>query len=188
MQDLWLKVGISSAAGLLIITRLIWPDIKIDAISIGLLIVALIPWLTSLVESMKFPGGWEIKLRDIEEAGKKVTETRPAAEGAELPKFLAVAEQDPNLALVALRIEVENRLRALAEKHSVSSIGQLSRLIRDLQQKEVLNRPAFNGLQEIVMAGNRAAHGARVEPALADWSFTNGNAILSILDDELKKG
>ena len=101
---------------------------------------------------------------------------------------MLVAEQDPNLALVALRIEVENRLRALAEKHSVSSTGQLSRLIRELQQKEVLNRPAFSGLQEIVMAGNRAAHGARVEPALADWAFTNGSAILSILDDELQKG
>ena len=186
MQNLWLKIGISSVAGLLILARLIWPEVKIDVITIGLFIVALVPWLTAIVESMKFPGGWEIKLRDIEEAGKKVTEARPALESVELPKFMVVAEQDPNLALVALRIEVENRLRSLAEKHSISTSGPLSRLLRELQQKEVLNKAAFHGLQEIVMAGNRAAHGASVEPALADWAFTNGSEILSILDEELK--
>ena len=187
MQNIWLKIGISSAAGLLMAARLIWPDVKIDAISIGLFVVALIPWMTSLVESMKFPGGWEIKLRDIEEAGRKVTEIRPTVEEAELPKFMAVAEQDPNLALVALRIEVENRLRALAEKHSISSRGSLSQLNRELQRRDVLNKTAFHGLQEIVMAGNRAAHGASVEPSLSDWAFTNGSAILSILDDELQE-
>ena len=186
MQNLWLKIGISSVAGLLIVARLIWPDIKIDVITIGLFIAALVPWLTSIVESMKFPGGWEIKLRDIAEAGKKVTEARPAAESTELPKFMVVAEQDPNLALVALRIEVENRLRLLAEKHSITTSGPLSRLLHQLQQKEVLNKAAFHGLQEIVMAGNRAAHGASVEPSLADWAFTNGSGILSILDEELK--
>ena len=186
MRNIGLKIGISVAAGLLIGARLIWPDIKIDAISIGLFIVALIPWMTSLVESMKFPGGWEIKLRDIEEAGKKITEMLPVSEDAEPPKFMAVAEQDPNLALVALRIEVEKRLRALAEKHSISLTGPLSQLIRELQQKEVLNKAASRGLHEIVMAGNRAAHGASVEPSLADWAFTNGSAILSILDDELR--
>ena len=187
MRNLWLKVGVSCIAGVLIVARLIWPEIKIDVISIGLFIVALVPWLTSIVESMKFPGGWEIKLRDIEEAGKKVTEANLVAENTELPKFMAVAEKDPNLALVALRIEVENRLRLLAEKHFILTSGPLSRLLRELQRKEVLDRTAFSGLQEIVMAGNRAAHGASVEPSLADWAFTNGSEILSILDEKLKQ-
>ena len=186
MQNMWLKIGISVVAALLIVARLIWPDLKIDVISIGLFVVALIPWLTSIVESMKFPGGWEIKLRELAEAGKKVTGANPAAESSELPKFMAVADQDPNLALVALRIEVENRLRALAEKHSVSPNVPLSRLFRDLRHREVLDHPAFHGLQEIIMAGNQAAHGASVEPALADWAFTNGSAILSILDEKLQ--
>ena len=186
MQKLCLKVGISTVAALLIVVRLIWPELKIDAISIGLFIVALIPWLTSIVESMKFPGGWEIKLRDIEEAGRKVTDARPATESIELPKFMTVADQDPNLALVALRIEVENRVRTLAEKNSISPNAPLSRLLRELRKKGVLDHAAFHGLQEIVMAGNRAAHGATVEPSLADWAFINGSAILSILDEKLK--
>lgn len=187
IQDLWLKIGISTVASLLIGARIIWPELKIDAISIGLFVVALIPWMTSLVESMKFPGGWEIKLRDIEEAGKNVTQMHSDAEVAEVPKFMAVAEQDPNLALVALRIEVEHRLRELAKKHDVSSTGPLSRLVYKLQRKDVLSKPAFYGLQEIVSAGNRAAHGARVEPSLADWAFTNGSAILSVLDGKLEE-
>ncbi|MDE0030315.1 MAG: DUF4145 domain-containing protein [Deltaproteobacteria bacterium] len=186
MQNVWLKSGISVVAVLLIAARLIWPDLKIDVISIGLFILALVPWLTSIVESMKFPGGWEIKLRDLAEAGKKVTDANPITESVKLPKFMSVTDQDPNLALVALRIEVEHRLRALAEKYSIPSQRSLSRLFHELRKREVFDHAAFSGLHEIIMAGNQAAHGATVEPTLADWAFSNGSAILSSLDAKLE--
>ena len=186
MKYLKLKIGISSVAILLIAARLFWPEIKIDEITIGLFIVALIPWFTSIVESMKFPGGWEIKLKDIEEAGKKLTESSSTAERMEISKFMAVAEQDPNLALVALRIELEIRLRSIAEKHSIATNRSLLRLLHELQKKEILYKAEFLGLQEILKAGNRAAHGARVDPSLANWALTNGVEILSILDKKLK--
>ena len=32
------------------------------------------------------------------------------------------------------------------------------------------------------MAGNQAAHGARVEPSITDWTFTYGPEILLTLD------
>ena len=50
--------------------------LTIDAISLGLLIVALLPWASSLIESAKFPGGWEIKFRDLKKASRTRSEIR----------------------------------------------------------------------------------------------------------------
>lgn len=72
-EHFWVKLIISIIALSLIAGRLIWPHINIDAIILGLLIVAILPWLTSLIESAKFPGGWEVKFRDIQAAGQKIT-------------------------------------------------------------------------------------------------------------------
>ena len=99
---------------------------------------------------------------------------------------MAVAEQDPNLALVALRIELEIRLRSIAEKHSIATIPSLLRLLHEVQKKEILYKAEFLGLQEILKAGNRAVHGVRVDPSLSNWVLTNGVECLSILNEKLK--
>ena len=192
MNNLWVKLGISGVAAILIAARMYWPAVKIDTITIGLFLVALIPWLTSIVESFKAPGGWEVKLRDVSEAGRKITDAAPDAAPTvtsdEDHSFLAVAEQDPNLALVGLRIEIEKRLRRLAESADIPVRQPLYKLLRELQKRELLNQSALKGLQYIVEAGNQAAHGATVEPALSEWAFSNASAVLSALDNMLEGG
>ncbi len=51
----------------IIAARIIWPSLLIDAITLGLLIVVILPWLSKLIESAKFPGGWELTFRRIQE-------------------------------------------------------------------------------------------------------------------------
>lgn len=187
-QHFWLKLTISIIGLGLIAARLIWPHINIDAIILGLLAVAILPWLSSLIESAKFPGGWEVKFRDVQAAGQKVTAESPASEMKALDRpapYLSVSEQDPNLALVGLRIQIEERLRALAERYDVKEHRSLLRLFQELRNQGVLNDASMSGLQEIVMAGNQAAHGAKVEPAVAQWAFTYGPQILAALDSKL---
>ena len=41
--------------------------LKIDAITLGLLVIAISPWLPKLLESAKLPGGWEITFRKLED-------------------------------------------------------------------------------------------------------------------------
>ena len=38
-----------------------------DAMAIGLLIVAVLPWLFDLISEAEFPGGWKVKFREIKE-------------------------------------------------------------------------------------------------------------------------
>lgn len=175
---------------LLILSRLLWPSINIDAITLGLLAVAVLPWLAALIKSAEFPGGWKIEFQDVQQAGAKVTAgvpSRDPAAGVETSSlsFLAVADQDPNLALVALRIEIEQRVRQLAALHKVRDSQPLNRLVRQLQDIEVLNDSSVSGLQELIIAGNEAAHGARVEPRVANWAFDYGPRILAALDSKI---
>src|SRR5882724_940440 len=59
--------------------HLIWPRLKIDAITVLLLIVALSPWLGVLLESIELPGGWKLQYRALAD---KVEETEQQANEA----------------------------------------------------------------------------------------------------------
>jgi hypothetical protein len=183
----WLKAVITVTAVAVIVLRIYYPDLRIDAITFGLMVVAILPWLSELIESAKFPGGWEVKFRDIREAGEKVTASSPApaAEPAQAG-FLAIAQHDSNLALVALRIEIEKRVRTLARLHNLDERRPLGQLLRELTQRELLPRDTVGGLQELVAAGNQAAHGARVQDGVAEWAVDVGPRILASLDEHLK--
>ena len=128
--------------------------------------------------------GWEIKFRDLQEAGQRISGGQKVASSADLGGYLAaISQQDPNLALVGLRIEIEKRIRRLAERNQINTKQPLSRLLRELHRHEALPQVVSSGLEEIVMAGNQAAHGARVEPTVSDWALTYGPDILAVLDD-----
>jgi hypothetical protein len=187
-EQFWLKVLISIVALGAILARLIWPNLKVDAITLGLIIVAVLPWLSTIIESAKFPGGWEIKFRTIELAGRKVIESSTAevrAPERSAPAYLEMARRDPNLALAGLRIEIEKRLRMLAGKHRMNVEGSLMRIFHALRELGVLSEDSIDGLQDLIMAGNDAVHGAKVEEAVADWAFEYGPQVLAVLDSKL---
>ena len=39
---------------------------RLDSIALGLIGLGILPWLSSLIESAKLPGGWEFKFRHVE--------------------------------------------------------------------------------------------------------------------------
>jgi hypothetical protein len=189
----WLKVLLSVIAITAIAVRMIWPDIKIDSITLGLIILALLPWFSEIIESAKLPGGWEVKFRDVKKAGEKIAEQvspTPAPEKRSFapidtsePAYLLVADRDPNLALTGLRIEIEKRLRLIARRYQLPERLSLTQTLRELQKNEILTSEALSGLQELIYAGNQAAHGAKIEDSIADWAISNGPIVLRTLDN-----
>lgn len=188
-QLIWLKSLISIVAMIFLIVHTARPGIAFDYISLGLLIIAVLPWLTSLIESAKFPGGWEVKFRDIKEAGEKITSNEPEPSTTEIPapSFTSVAQEDPNLAIVGLRIEIEKRILELADKYQIKRQRSLSRMSNELRVREILDADEMYGLQELIHAGNQAAHGARVESKVADWAIKYGPIVLGILDRKISE-
>ncbi len=183
---------ITSIAIIGVVARLIWPDIKIDSITIGLLFIALIPWLPNYIKSAKLPGGWEINFQSLEAAGKKIIQEEELEEENsntehETVSYLSVADDDPSLGLVGLRIEIEKRLRKIAEISGIDSHRSLSFLVATLKSTGVFDTKAASGLNEVILAGNYAAHGALVDQDAATWAINQGPKILATLDSKIKK-
>lgn len=109
-------------------------------------------------EVSEVPGGLEIEFQDFKDAAEKVASSLPWMLPATLDHpestFVAIAEQDPNLALVGLRIEIEQRLRVLADHSGMSSKRSLSQLTTDLQLNGVIEPEAASGLRDLNSLGN----------------------------------
>src|ERR1035438_2488585 len=81
LSPAWLKLLLSIVAIGCIAARIIWPTLKIDSVTLGLIVLALLPWFSEIIESLKLPGGWEVKFKDLKEAGEKVAQNLSPVSG-----------------------------------------------------------------------------------------------------------
>jgi hypothetical protein len=65
MKNTSIKLLLSSGAILLLIIHLAWPQLQIDAITLGLAFFAALPWLPAVLESAELPGGWKVQFRAL---------------------------------------------------------------------------------------------------------------------------
>lgn len=186
---LYLRSSISVFAVGGLVIRAIWPDLRLDAISLGLIIVAILPWLSDLFESLELPGGWKVNFRNLTNAAAAIPDPAdPAKTSQTAPSYLAIRDLDPSLGLVGLRIEIERRLQALAEAEAIDNRRRSAgALARSLAQNGALPPNIAGALVEIIAAGNAAAHGAEVPTGLDRFAFDEGPRILAWLDEQLAK-
>ena len=186
------KVQLAITLGALIVAgiHLTWPSLAIDGITLTLIIIAVVPWLTPLFKSMEFPGGWKIEFRDlakVQERAEQADLLAPVTVDIETEyPFQIVAEDDPNLALAGLRIEIEKRLRQLAQSANIPIYrSSVSKLMRLLYQKGVLSKEAYSVLADMIGLLNEAVHGAEVDRRALNWAMEIGPRILKSLDERI---
>ena len=106
--------GIVTFGALLVaLIHLLWPTLAIDAITLVLIMLAVVPWLAPVFKSLEFPGGWKFEFQELQDAAARAqaagllagSPPQPAAQN-----LMRFAYMDPNLALAWLRIEIEKRL------------------------------------------------------------------------------
>lgn len=97
----------------------------------------------------------------------------------------SVAGTDSSLALVGFRIEIERRLRELAEIKGLDTSLTLSAILRELRHLDLLPSRIGSALGDLISLGNQAAHGRSVAPEAADWVFEEGPTVLATLDQML---
>lgn len=165
-------------------------SVEVDLIAIVLLVLASLPWLSPFLKSLELPGGVKIELKDVMaatqqiEAGLGEDEAEEEQTG-EYDYLTSVAEHDANLALVAIRIEIEKNLRG-AFGQSDRPIP-LSRMVNELARRGQLPSQIAGGLMELVQIGNEAAHGVTVSNEAADWVLSEAPNLLSRLKEELRR-
>lgn len=188
-----LRLAVTICALILAIGHLIWPNIAIDAITLALVVIAILPWLAPLVKSLELPGGWKVEFQELQKAASRAdTAGLLAAEplsSEDSFSFQSISKRDPNLALAGLRIEIEKRLSKLAEANNVEQrrpmgIGEL---LRVLAQREVLTNEERSILSDMVNMLNAAVHGATVDRQSADWAIEIGPRLLTSLDERIEE-
>jgi len=181
---------ISAVALLLALGHAVFPNVRIDAIIVTLLLIAVLPWLGSIFKSVELPGGLKVEYRDLERARQEVARVGLLSEPQRIeePPYVAVAEQDPNLALAGLRIEIERRLRTIARERGLNGerlgIGQLLRLLRTHQ---AISQQEDSVLNDLIGLLNNAVHGAQVDSRAAQWAIDVGPRLLAALDQRVAK-
>ncbi len=117
----------------------------------------------------------------------ELTVQSPAAAVSEFD----ISTTDPNVLLIGLGIEIEKRLRQLAEKYDIPVTRPPIMIARQLGKrgsgKGVLSDNVASALIELLTFRNEAAHGAKVEPRVAEWVKDMGPDILTVLDAKLRE-
>jgi hypothetical protein len=79
----YVRIGISFCALALLVLHKLEPGLlPSDTIGIGLLVVAILPWVLSVISEAELPGGWKVKFREVAE------EQQRQADEIEWIKFL----------------------------------------------------------------------------------------------------
>ena len=158
MQHKALKIILPLAAISLAVLHGFCPDKpKVDAIVIALLIIAVLPWIGALIESLKY-GELEVKLRD---AVKKANEAKGAAESARL---LAITQSETDL-------QKESRTAASERFAGQSPLQQIQDLATEYSKVRAANPPGDyrTSLMTGIMKQMREAARSLSESEILPW-------------------
>ena len=194
---------ISGVSVLLALLHLLKPALGIDYIFLSFVLLALLPWALPLIKSFELPGGVKVEFKETKAATDKISTTlqvddiyhRQKVSSPEIQEekkqnfelLRTIAESDPNLAFVGFRIEVEKRIRKLGQINNIEiERVSLAKLVNELRFKEILSPNIVSGLMDLIGLGNKAAHGADVEPSAANWLLDIGPNIIAKLDETIE--
>ena len=76
------RLLVTAAALAAVAAHLIWSNLKVDGVVVAMLVIALLPWLGSVFESLELPGGWKLKYREIQQQLEKTHTQSQQAIGA----------------------------------------------------------------------------------------------------------
>lgn len=193
-----IQFSITLGALAVAIVHLLWPGLKIDAVTVALVTIATLPWLAPLFKSIEIPGLVKVEFAELEQA-KQEAESAGLLAKPSLPTpqdhvtpseypFAMIQTLDSNLALAGLRIEIERRLAALARKYGVETNRYgINWLLSTLRLRRVLTQEEELVLERLAKLLNAAVHGAEVDPRGAAWAAQVGPALLEALDQKIKK-
>jgi predicted membrane protein len=167
----------------IVIVRAVWPDARLDEISLVLLVVAALAlvWpdivpLTSRIRRFKV---WGLEVELMEEISQLTERTEVAAREVSLEResmrpgaaiavppgvtqWLADAAADPRSGLLLVTIEIEQAIRRLAAQHGIAAgVGRVSarRALRELATSEAVPREVVPLFEDFWQVRNRVVHG-----------------------------
>ncbi|WP_417600935.1 hypothetical protein [Pararhodobacter oceanensis] len=155
----------------------------LSPIAAGALAVAIVPWVVGIVEKITAPGGLEIVFSKVEQ---KLDSSNVTPDEEDLNAFKYFESNDPNLAIALLRVQVERRLRQIAEDVGLGPTVRgrplsLRSLAQELSKQGAISEEAMNLLMDLIPAMNEAVHGIALQSTASEFALSYGPKILSTL-------
>ncbi len=182
-----IKIIITAVALCAIALHMFFPQITIDAVSIGLLLVGILPWLSSLFDTVEFPGGWKFHF-NLQQTAKKaenagLLSSSLTKKDERMYSFQIIGDNDPNLALAGLRIEIEKSLMGIAEKNKIFVKKASIEFTLDLLHGHaILSEDEVKTLKSLITLLDQAVHGKKIDSRGYEWAMTYGPRLLKTLN------
>ena len=190
-----IQISISVIGILLIAAHLIWPELKVDSITVVIFAIIIIPWLAPVFKTLEFPGGMKLEYnlekvtQKLEDSGLINSKNNVGSSSTHHKySFMNVVDIDSELALTGLRMEIESRLQQLSEYAPIQvknkSVGALT---KSLEANDLLTRKETSAINDLLPILNRAAHGEKIERNLHNWVMEIGPQLLDTLESKIGK-
>ena len=189
MENYKWHTGFTLVAAGFLASHLFWPNLKIDSIALVLLAACFMPWLGKIFESLEMPGGWKFKYKDFEKAATLAVASglvEPTTQDVTDQAHFALLDTDPQLAVIGLRIDIEKRLRKIADKNQLPGLKLSSlSLTRQMEKLGILTGPECVALLGILVSLNSVVHGATITRPKAEQVLEVGKRLIESLDNRL---
>lgn len=173
------KVALSTSL-LLVAAYDTWID-ELTVIAATFIGLAALPWIMDLFDKVTLPGGIELNLAKA----RQVLDQRNVEASPETAKQFQFLPDDPNFALVALRIEIEKKLRLMYSRdldEKSSRYLNIYRIIEELSAQGRIDQEIASAVRDMLPSMNKAAHGEEVPETARSWVQQNGPRLLAALD------
>ena len=175
------KIALSLFCVLIALFDTFWKSIS--PIAAGALAIAVTPWVIQLIERISAPGGFEVVFAKAEQ---QLQEVAAAPDAEDLAAFSYFESSDPNLAIAMLRVQIERRLRKIAEEIVLEPEPRgrtrtLGSLTAALGERGAIPPEAVSLLRDLMPVMNEAVHGVELGSRGADFALSYGPRILSLL-------
>lgn len=189
----FIKISTTLIALILTIVHMYYPSIKVDSITLGLLVVAVLPWLAPIFKTVELPGGMKFELQDFKEIEEKANKAGMIEKDVRDIKtseytYQLVAKDDPKLALAGLRIELEEKLRKIAYKNNLDMNHKgLGQILRVLSAHSLITSDESAVLSDMVGLLNAAVHSEeeKYDFRNVSWVLDVGTQVLNSLNKRL---
>ena len=155
----------------------------LSPIAAGALAFAIVPWVLGIIEKINAPGGFEIVFANVKDQ-LDASPTTPDEEDIDAFKYFE--GNDPNLAIAMLRVQIERRLRQIAEDVMLAPEPRgrprtLRGLSEDLAEAGAIPDQATSLLRDLMPVMNQAVHGIELQSNASAFAREYGPKILSML-------
>lgn len=200
VKHLWWVV-LTGALALLVVHSIGVTAVIVDNTSLVLLLIILASPFIAAIRKIKI-GEFEAEIQpdEVKRVTQKAEEALPRQllqedlDGRTSDAALAIldlVQSDPVVALAKLRIEVESRLRRLAER-AAGSVPKarrptaLTHVVRGLVGREILDQALGSSLLDVIAICNRAIHGEDIRDVDARQIAETGTELLEALERTLR--